>query len=159
MIVFCVFEGLDVLGWVSFIKEQAPELAFTTEIWTTEYLQFLDLNVFQTHGLCWSHGQVAPKPVLPFHSCHPKAVKRGIACSLLKSHSSQMSRLGASGCNLSVWLGVCCNMFWLVYAKPQSIGRSLISGYACPSSMVSHTIWRHWQKVMVYDLFLKMTSN
>lgn len=82
-IIVCTFkEGLSE-AIEALVKATAPELQFTVETPKDDVLEFLDLRIQISNGLCWEYGKETVKPILPKQSCHSKNVKAGIAKSLI----------------------------------------------------------------------------
>ncbi|CAN7996196.1 unnamed protein product [Ixodes hexagonus] len=61
----------------NFILTAAPELKFTSESAKDGKLQFLDLQLLNKKGLCWSYGKETARGVLSRWSAHSKLVKKG----------------------------------------------------------------------------------
>ncbi|CAN7946294.1 unnamed protein product, partial [Ixodes pacificus] len=84
-ILVCAPNQLSATQIHDFIVTAAPELKFTSESAKDGKLQFLDLQLFNKRGLCWSYGRETVKKVLSRWSAHSKLVKGGVVRSLIGS--------------------------------------------------------------------------
>ncbi|CAN8020245.1 unnamed protein product [Ixodes persulcatus] len=76
-ILVCAPNQLSATDIHDFILTAAPELKFTSESVKDGKLQFLDLQLLNKKGLCWSYGRETVKKVLSRWSAHSKLVKGG----------------------------------------------------------------------------------
>ncbi|CAN7976939.1 unnamed protein product, partial [Ixodes persulcatus] len=84
-ILVCAPNQLSATQIFDFILTAAPELKFTSESAKDGKLQFLDLQLLNKKGLCWSYGRETVKKVLSRWSAHSKLVKGGVVRSLIGS--------------------------------------------------------------------------
>ncbi|CAN7943705.1 unnamed protein product, partial [Ixodes pacificus] len=84
-ILVCSTDGSLADSLEKVVFEAAPELKFSLERPNDDRLQYLDVQLRTSSGLCWEYGKVASKPLLPFNSCHSKHVKLGINRNLVNS--------------------------------------------------------------------------
>lgn len=67
------------------VVKGAPELKFSKERPKEDRLQYLDLQLRTSSGLCWEYGKAVAKSFLPLSSCHSEHVKLGLIRNLVKA--------------------------------------------------------------------------
>jgi hypothetical protein len=69
--------------------ESKRTLTFTKEEETENGLQFLEIRISTSKGVCWECQQRDQKPLLPYKSNHSKSIKNAIVVNALKSARSK----------------------------------------------------------------------